>query len=627
MSTIEEVKQKIDIVEVISESVRLQKAGQNFKGLCPFHSEKHGSFFVFPDRQTWHCFGACGTGGDVFSFLMKKENIDFGDALRRLAGRAGVTLVAEPAMAARDEAKDRLRSINEAAAAYYNNVLQSSSQAEKSRQYLEKRGFSAQAIADFQIGFSPAAGDALLGYLRGKGTLEKDMVEAGVVMARETGGYHDRFRARLMFPIRDAESRVVGFGARAMDDSQPKYLNSPQTVLFDKSGLLYGLDRARRSIRSKNEVVVVEGYPDVIIAHQYGFDNVVASMGTSLTEKQMGLVKKLTKNLVLALDADTAGEAATLRGIEVAASALDRKMVPVPTGQRRGEVTLDERSPTGADLVRYENVLDAEIRVAVLPEGKDPDEVIKKDRTEWERLISGAKPVIEYLFDVIPAGLDLSRASDKTTVVTELSRPIGEIRDPVRRSHYLQKLARLVGVDERTLEARIRSLTRTEARKVKSTEVEVAPSSRAFSNSLEEYCLALVLRFPDLRADCQAVPPTFFESSENREVFLACRDSDGEPEQCLDSSLWEHVSYLRKRSLPPMTMKEQDVLRDCLSRLEERFLRNKMRTEGFLLQETGTGSDAARETGPQGPDLEVSSRLKEVFDERTELQRERRKGK
>src|SRR4030042_209577 len=310
VDTIDEVKQRIDVVEVVGSYVPdLKKAGRNYKARCPFHQEKTPSFYVFPDRQSWHCFGACSTGGDAFSFVMKKEGIGFGEALRILADRAGVPLTFRTAHEGETEA-EKLKGMNEAAAEYYHHLLRRSAAGEKER--------------------------------------------------RE--GTYDRFRNRLIFPIRDMNGSVLGFGARALDDSLPKYLNSPQTLVFDKSNVLYGIEQAKSAIRKQDSVVVVEGYVDAIVAHQYGFSNVVPSLGTARAEKQGGMIKKLTKNPVLALDADTAGEVATLRGIEVASHTFDQRVIPLPT-------------PAG--LVKYEDVLDAEIKVMGLPAGKGPAGAIK----------------------------------------------------------------------------------------------------------------------------------------------------------------------------------------------------------------------------------------------------------
>src|SRR4030042_197969 len=299
MSAIDEVKRKIDIAEVIGQYATLKKAGRNLTALCPFHSEKHPSFFVYPEQQSWHCFGACNTGGDVFTFIMKKEGLDFGEALRLLAQRAGVTIPSRFEGSKKDE-KEKLYQANGAAAQYFHDSLITSREAEKARSYLSSRGLSSQAIADFQLGFSLNNWEALKQHLTGKGYAQNELLEAGLIVATEEKKTFDRFRNKLMFPIKDNRGRVTGFGARVLDDSLPKYINSPQTPVFDKSGSLYGIDRAAAEIRKQDRAIIMEGYMDVITAHQNGITNAVACMGTALTETQVNILKKMSKNLVLA---------------------------------------------------------------------------------------------------------------------------------------------------------------------------------------------------------------------------------------------------------------------------------------------------------------------------------------
>ncbi|MBM4432909.1 MAG: DNA primase, partial [Chloroflexi bacterium] len=290
MSTIDEVKQKTDIVDIISQNVRLTKTGKTMRGLCPFHTEKHPSFYVYPEQQSWHCFG-CNNGGDVFSFIMKKQGIEFGDALRFLAERAGITIISKSEPETGKKEKERLYQINLAAAQYFHNLLLNSPAAEKARNHLSGRGISSKTIVDFQLGYSLSNWDALRQYLLERGYSEDELLNAGLIVQAEGGKTHDRFRNRLMFPIADSKGHFIGFGARALDDSMPKYLNSPQTPVFDKSSILYGIDKAATAIRQKDMAVIVEGYMDAITAHQNGFTNVVASMGTSITEKQVSVLK------------------------------------------------------------------------------------------------------------------------------------------------------------------------------------------------------------------------------------------------------------------------------------------------------------------------------------------------
>ena len=542
MDTVDEIKQRLDIVEMVSSYVPdLKKSGRNFKAVCPFHAEKTPSFFVFPERQSWHCFGACGTGGDMFAFVMRKEGVDFKEALNILAERAGVTVVQRKPDEGKSEA-DRLKEINEAAAELFHNQLFNSTGGQRTQEYLIRRGVSEKTMRQFQIGYSQDSWDSLRQELMRRGYHENELAAAGLLVEKEKEGTYDRFRNRLMFPIRDMAGRVVGFGARALDDSLPKYLNSPQTLIFDKSSSLYGIDFARPAIRKENLAVIVEGYMDVIVAHQHGFTNVVASLGTALTEKHVGIVKKLTNRLTLALDADAAGEMATLRGIEVASHTFDQKVVPLPTS---------------AGLVKYEEQLDAEISVMILPEGKDPDDVIKESPQEWEHLLKQASPVVDYTFDLVISKLDVTKARDKSQAVDQLLPLIAEIKDRVRQAHYLQKLARMVAVDEQKLDSEL-SQFKLKApgprREVKPPSPSGLVSRLSSGDSLAEYCLYLLFTYPDLRRHASELRVDFFFNTEDREIFLAWQNTAdvASLRESLDISLLEHLNTITSIATPPL---------------------------------------------------------------------------
>ncbi len=604
MDTVDEVKQRLDIVEVISSYVPdLKKSGRSFKAVCPFHSEKTPSFFVFPERQSWHCFGACGTGGDMFAFVMRKEGIDFKEALSILAERAGVPIIQRRPDESKSEA-DRLKEINEAATEYYHNLLFHSAGGQRTREYLTRRGVSEKTIRQFLIGYSQDSWDSLRQELTKRGYQENELAAAGLLVEKEKEGTYDRFRNRLMFPIRDTAGRVVGFGARALDDSLPKYLNSPQTLIFDKSSSLYGIDFAKPAIRKENLAVVVEGYMDVIVAHQHGFTNVVASLGTALTEKHVGIVKKLTNRLVLALDADAAGEMATLRGIEVASHTFDHKVVPLPTS---------------AGLVKYEEQLDAEISVMILPEGKDPDDVIKESPQEWERLLKQASPVVDYTFDLVISKLDVTKARDKSQAVDQLLPLIAEIKHPVRQAHYLQRLARAVAVDEQTLATALGQL-KQKAPGLR-REIKSPPSPRLISHlstgdSLAEYCLYLLFTYPDLRSHAADLQVDFFLNTEDREIFLAWQgnaDVDSLRQE-LDIILQGHLDALISSTTPPLHGEAQErALHQCINRLRERWLKDLKAKEQILISEmeaTGNPTDLQE---LQKSAVKLNAELGEVF--------------
>ena len=570
MSVITEIKQRLDIVELVSEYVTLQKAGRNFKGLCPFHSEKHASFFVFPEQQSWHCFGACGTGGDIFSFIMKKEGIDFGQALRLLAQKGGITLSPiETSDKARDEKKERLFQINESAAEYYHHLLLNTKAGEAARSYLSKRNVKHEIIKGFRLGFSPDAWEALKNYLQGKGYTEKELIEAGLIIERDEGGSYDRFRNRLMFPICDDQGRVTGFGARVLDDSLPKYINSPQTQIFDKGSILYGIDKAKSAIRKKNLAIIVEGYMDVLTAHQHDWQNVVGSMGTSLTERQVERIKRLTNNITLALDADLAGEEATLRGRAILA---------------------------------YSN---AEANVILLPQGKDPDEVISENPALWEKLVEQAMPILDFAFQSVLSKVDINKARDKSLAVEKLLPSIYEIKDPTQKFHYVEKLARALKIKTSNIEAALQKLKTARAMPQLSKPTEQSRLARQLGSSrVEEYCLALLLQYPDLRPLAQelSLSPEYFECTENREIFVGWQRSPeiSTLESQFDSGLLEHLYYLLNENFPPIVreseQKRHSILSDCVLRLQEKFLR-KLETEKEAMLEL------AREKGGTSSEL------------------------
>ncbi len=591
MGVIDEVKQRTDIIDIISQYASLTKAGRTFRALCPFHSEKHPSFFVYPEQQSWHCFGACNTGGDVFSFIMKKQGIDFGEALRLLAQRAGVAIPSRFEPGAESEERQRLYQVNQAAALYFHNLLLDSPAGEKARSYVIGRGFSPKTIADFQLGFSPNSWEGLKQYLMDRGYTESELLTAGLIIEAEAGKTHDRFRNRLMFPIHDARGRIAGFGARVLDDSLPKYINSPQTPIFDKSGSLYGINLAKDAIRQQDLAVIVEGYMDVITAHQNGFHNVVASMGTSVTEKQVSSLKRLTKNITLALDADAAGDEASLRA------------------------------------VGYENTLDAEVKVIILPRGKDPDDVIKEDAKAWQKLLGEALPVVDYTFNMVTSELDLTTAKGKSSAVDKLLPIIAEIKDDIRQAHYLQKLAHLLKVSERSIEA---ALTRIRPRpsrgRAEEPKQEVATHLHPLlSSPIEEYCLALLLQHPELKYRQEGLSPEYFETSENREILIAWQRSDKieSLKEGLDSATHEHLDSLLTRNL--LSTKIEQKYAECALRLREKFLRSlATKIEAVLALEAQSGGRAADLAKLKEQGVEVNIQLGEVFAQKSRRRSEQR---
>ncbi|HEV2067711.1 MAG TPA: DNA primase, partial [Thermomicrobiales bacterium] len=534
---VSEIRERIDIVDLVQTYVpSLKRAGRSSKGLCPFHQEKTSSFVVFPDSQNFHCFG-CGKGGDLFTFYMLVEHVEFREALQELASRAGVTLdAAAPVNPERDEHRRRLVEINELAATFFSHVLNRSPEGAAGREVIAARQISPEMVERFTLGFAPESWDRLLTFLQSRQFSSEDAFEAGLLQKRDSGGFYDRFRNRLMFPIRDRSGSVVGFGGRVVGDGQPKYLNSPQTPIFDKSSLVYALDRAKDAIRKSDEVVIVEGYMDVIAAHQFGFENVVASMGTALTENQVAQIKRSAKRIVLALDADAAGQMATIRGLETMRDALDAEETPVPDAM---------------GLIRFERKLKADIAIVTLPEGKDPDELIRKTPERWPEIVANARPFMDFTIETLTSGIDLADPRAKSEVVARISPLLQQIPDRIVQGHYISLLAKRLGLEERLVLSETRRTQLGE--RPRATRLGVTPelTNRVARRSTEDHVVAILLRHPDLTRDVASrIPIEELTDVRNREIVRVLRDEDVgnlPPEQIvlgLEDHLADHAESL-----------------------------------------------------------------------------------
>jgi DNA primase len=433
VSAAAEIKQKLDLVDFIGETVPLRKAGTTFKGLCPFHGEKTPSFVVTPARETWHCFG-CGRGGDIFTFVMERDGVDFPTALRQLAGRAGVEL--SPQSSREDAQRKRLREVLEAAIAFYHQVLTAHPQGQPALDYLRGRGFKDTTLETFQLGFAPDSWDALTRQLTAKRGFREDELEAAGLVSRRGSsgssrgrGVYDRFRGRIIFPIRDASGAASGLGGRVIGAATDtaKYINTPATLLFDKSHTLYLIDRAKSAIRKQGRAVLVEGNTDALMAHQEGFENVVGSLGTALTPGHVELVTRYAPRIALAYDVDAAGQSAATFG----ATELTALVGEIERSPYRGRLT-------DVDMVR-------------LPEGRDPDEVIRDDPETWRRATETPQPIMEFLIDRFAQRYDPKSITGREQLINSVVPTLRTITDPVRRDGYVQLLARRAGVDERVV--------------------------------------------------------------------------------------------------------------------------------------------------------------------------------
>lgn len=383
---LEEIRNRCDVVDIISEYVHLKPAGKGFKGLCPFHEEKTPSFMVSPEKQLFHCFG-CGEGGNVFNFLMKYEKLSFFEAVKMLARKSGVPLpVDEEKENILHKKKERLYKLNNLVANYYRECLFRTNQGKKVINYFKKRGINDTSVEKYKLGYAPSSWDALSNFLKKKGYSCEELIKAGLIKkSKIEGKYIDYFRDRIIFPIFNLSGRVIGFGGRVLDDSLPKYINSPETLVYNKGSNLYSLNFAKEDIRKKNYIIIVEGYTDVLVTQQYGFNNIAASLGTALTAKQIGLIKRFTNAVLIAYDADSAGNMATLRSLDLLVKA------------------------------------GLEIKVIDLPQGYDPaDFLIKKGSETFQNLINRSLSLIDYKLKILYSKYSIKTIEGKVKVVKEI---------------------------------------------------------------------------------------------------------------------------------------------------------------------------------------------------------------
>lgn len=417
-STLQDIKDRLNVVDVIAGYIQLKKSGTNYKAPCPFHSEKSASFMVSPTKQIWHCFG-CGEGGDIFGFVMRYENLEFRDALKLLAEKAGVVL---PQYSKQDpsvkEEKDLLFRINSFAAVYYHKVL-TSSQGEKALEYLKQRGLTQGTIEHWQIGFAPEDFHVLERALLTKSVKPEEMVKAGVSVKNENGQIYDRFRGRITFPIFNYFGDVVGFTARVLhdDEKSAKYINSPETTIYNKSQVLFGLNFAKESIRKHDELVIVEGQMDCISLHQAGFENVIAASGTAYNETAVGFTtaRRLTQNIKLCFDSDTAGQTALRR--------------------------------TGEMLLRQ----GFKVKVIVLKAVKDPDELVRKSPGLWERAVREAMWFLDFYIDQAGEKFPANSVEQKLFLSEQVIPYLGFIQDPLEQDHYVRKMSERFSISEKVI--------------------------------------------------------------------------------------------------------------------------------------------------------------------------------
>lgn len=594
LSPIEEIKSRLDIVDLVQSYIKLQKAGSNYRTNCPFHGEKTPSFFVSPARQIWHCFG-CQRGGDVFKFVMEIEGLDFPEALRLLAQKTGVILKREDS-SLRSE-KNRLYDICECAAQVFEKKL---SLAPVVKNYLKKRGVADKTIEEFRIGFSPPSWDFLLKNLLTRGFKREEIEKAGlVVRSEEKSSWYDRFRNRIMFPINDANGRVMGFGGRIFEEVPThaavgtptsglkdqnvgaKYINSPQTPIYDKSSVLYGFDKAKQEIRTRNQVVLVEGYMDCLMSHQAGLKNTVAVSGTALTSQQAKSLRRLCDTIVASFDADAAGESATRRSLVLAAQ------------------------------------FEFERKIAAIPAGKDPADTVAENPTLWLGAVAGAKPVVEFYFEKTFREKNLNHANGKKEIAAILLPLLAELTNEIEKAHWTATLAEKLEIKEDSVWKEMKKIDSvsssaygrvTEPILASETNVRVIPVRR---DLLEEHLLIILpLVRPEVVERELDGRRIIFTSRANQEMFDLL--ISGQTSECPSSELREKIDSLRFRGevfAETVSNPEEEFI-VCRKELEKIYIKEELRRIGAEIQVKEKAGDAHKVSVLLQDFKEVSNKLK-----------------
>lgn len=513
-SPIEEIKNRLDLVEVVSGYIKLKKAGANFAALCPFHKDKNPSLFVSPSRQIWKCFG-CGLGGDLFKFVMQIEGVEFGDALKILAQRAGVEL--RPQRPELRTQRQRLYEICDLASKFFEKQLQESKAGKNVKEYLLKRGITQESQVFWRLGYAPNAWQGLISFLNSQGYKKQEIERTGLAIKNERGGYFDRFRARIMFPIFDLNSQIIGLAGRVLEGQKvelAKYMNVPNTLLYDKSKVLYGLDRAKVEVRKKDSCVLVEGYTDVILSHQMGIKNVVASSGTALTSFHLRTLKRYSEKLILAFDMDVAGNSATKRGIDLA------------------------------------QAMGFDIKIAVLPEEQDPADVISQNPEQWSKIIKAGRGILDYYFQNAFGRWDKGSAEGKKEIARALLPILKRIPNRILQSHWTQKLAQELRVGEKDVQEELDKIKDQRFEEIEaSEELEEGPADGKNSKTrcllLEQRLLALAFQDPEnlrllTKEDLGILSPPFLKAL----TFLKQRAGDEELEKKLPKTLLEELQMM-----------------------------------------------------------------------------------
>ncbi|HNP79295.1 MAG TPA: DNA primase [Candidatus Pacearchaeota archaeon] len=535
---LEEIKSRLNIVDVISSYIKLEKAGVNYRARCPFHEEKSPSFFVSPSRQIWHCFGGCNEGGDIFKFVMKIEGIEFYDALKILADRAGVELKQNKEWKEAKTQRQILLDLNEKACLFFEYQLEKSKKGLEAKEYLFKRGLKEETIKNWRLGYAPDTWQGLTDFLISRGFKREDIIKTGLTIEKDKKSF-DRFRSRIIFPITSFNSEVIGFTGRIFgkdDKSEAKYLNSPASILYDKSKALYGIDKAKIEIRKKDSCILVEGNVDCIMSHQAGIDNCIAVSGTALTNLHLGIIKRYSKNLVLAFDMDSAGNKATEKAIEMA----------------------------------------GEFNVKVIPriKDKDPADIILNEGEDfWKKIVQESQPVSEFFFNIALMNKNTSLIEDKKKILKEFLPRVKNMESSVEQSYWIERLVNELKIKEEDI--------RTELKKIGLKKQELSKNQECLADKktrrqmIEEKILALVLR---QRSRIETIKDFSLFSSPIKEILEKVKEKqdiafEELQEQFKDDNNFLNYIFLKSEVIEEV--EEEEELRTCILEIESLILKEK----------------------------------------------------